>query len=46
MSLKYKIIDLFAGTGAFSHSFLNKNSEKYEVVFANDFDVNSEKYIN
>lgn len=43
MSSKYKIIDLFAGTGAFSHSFLNRNSEKYEVVFANDFDINSEK---
>jgi len=43
MSVKYKIIDLFAGTGAFSHSFLNKNSEKYEIVYANDFDIHSEK---
>jgi DNA (cytosine-5)-methyltransferase 1 len=40
---KYKIIDLFAGTGAFSHIFLNIDSNKYECVFANDFDKNSEK---
>lgn len=43
MDNKIKIIDLFAGTGAFSHSFLNINSDKYECVFANDFDSNSEK---
>jgi DNA (cytosine-5)-methyltransferase 1 len=40
---KYKIIDLFAGTGAFSYSFLNIDNNKYECVFANDYDKNSEK---
>lgn len=40
---KYKIIDLFAGTGAFSNSFINIDNAKYECVFANDFDKNSEK---
>ena len=39
--MKIKIIDLFAGTGAFSHSFLN--NDKYECVFANDFDEKSEQ---
>jgi DNA (cytosine-5)-methyltransferase 1 len=43
MTNKYKIIDLFAGTGAFSYSFLKINDDKYECVFANDFDKNSEK---
>lgn len=42
-SKKYKIIDLFAGTGAFSNSFINIDNTKYECVFANDFDKNSEK---
>lgn len=32
--MKLKMIDLFAGTGAFSHSFESTN--KIEVVFAND----------
>ena len=36
---KYKLIDLCAGTGAFSLAF--ENSGKVETIFANDFDANS-----
>jgi DNA (cytosine-5)-methyltransferase 1 len=43
MNNKYKLIDLFAGTGAFSYSFLNIDNNKYECVFANDFDDKSKK---
>jgi DNA (cytosine-5)-methyltransferase 1 len=38
---KMKMIDLFAGTGAFSHVF--QNTGKIEVVFANDMEANSKK---
>lgn len=38
---KMKMIDLFAGTGAFSHVF--QNTDKVEVVFANDMEANSKK---
>jgi len=36
---KLKMIDLFAGTGAFTYAFQETN--KVECVFANDFDKNS-----
>ena len=38
---KLKMIDLFAGTGAFSLAFENTN--KVQVILANDFCENSEK---
>ncbi len=38
---KYKLVDLFAGTGAFSNAFETTN--KIESVFANDLDENSQK---
>ena len=41
---KYKIIDLFAGTGAFSHVF--KDYDKFETVYINDMVKESEKIIN
>jgi DNA (cytosine-5)-methyltransferase 1 len=41
MTTCYKVVDLFAGTGAFSLSF--EKSDKFEVVLANDFDENSKK---
>lgn len=40
MTNKIKIIDLFAGTGAFSYSF--EKNENYECILANDIDKNSE----
>lgn len=40
-----RVVDLFAGTGCFSLAF-QKNSEKFEVVFANDSCPNSEKIYN
>lgn len=36
-----KIVDLFAGTGAFSLAF-SKNSELFKTVFSNDFEKSSE----
>jgi len=42
ISMKYKLVELFAGTGAFTLAFHNTN--KAECVFANDF-ANSSKYI-
>lgn len=36
---KYKYIDLFAGTGAFSHSF--GRDQRYECVYSNDIDFGS-----
>ena len=41
---KYKIIDLFAGTGAFSHVF--KDYDKFETVYINDMVKESEQIIN
>ena len=41
---KYKLIDLFAGTGAFSYAFEETN--QVETVFANDFDENSQNIYN
>jgi DNA (cytosine-5)-methyltransferase 1 len=41
---KLKMIDLFAGTGAFSLAFENTN--KVQVILANDFCENSEKIYN
>ena len=38
---KLKMIDLFAGTGAFTYTF--ENTCNVECVFANDMDVNSKK---
>ena len=38
---KYKMIDLFAGTGAFSYAFESTN--RFETLFANDYDENSKK---
>jgi DNA (cytosine-5)-methyltransferase 1 len=43
MNIPLKIIDLFAGTGAFSHSFSKKGCE---VVFANDYSPDSQKIYN
>jgi DNA (cytosine-5)-methyltransferase 1 len=43
MERKYRVIDLFAGTGALSQTFHSINKDKYQTVFANDFDINSEK---
>ena len=39
--LKYKMIDLFAGTGGFTYSF--ESTHKVETVWANDFEPNSKK---
>jgi len=41
---KYKLVDLFAGTGAFSHAF--GNTKKVETVWANDFADSSELIYN
>lgn len=38
---KVRIVDLFAGTGAFSFSF--ESNSKFKSVYANDFDKNSQK---
>lgn len=38
---EYKMIDLCAGTGAFSYAFLKNNNVK--VVYANDYDESSKK---
>ena len=40
-NIKLKMIDLCAGTGAFSHAF--QNSNLVDVVFANDMDESSKK---
>lgn len=40
-SVKFKAIDLFAGTGAFSYVLHETNV--VETVFANDFDISSKK---
>ena len=40
----YKFIDLFAGTGAFTHAFTQHPN--YKCVFANDLDTSSEKIYN
>ena len=34
MNQKIKMVDLFAGTGAFSYAF--EHTQKVEVIFAND----------
>ena len=39
--MKKRFIDLFAGTGAFTHAL--ENTGKYECVFANDFDKSSKE---
>jgi len=39
MNVKMNMIDLFAGTGAFSYVF----QSKFNIIYANDFDVNSKK---
>ena len=39
--VKLKMIDLCAGTGAFSYAF--ESTKKVEVVFANDIDESSKK---
>ena len=44
MDTRLKMIDLFAGTGAFSMAF--ENTKKIEVVFANDFEKSSEHIYN
>lgn len=44
MKLKMKMIDLFAGTGAFSYAFHQTN--KVETVFANDLLESSESIFN
>jgi len=41
---KFKLAELFTGTGAFSLAF--HNTQKVETVFANDFCKNSEKIFN
>jgi site-specific DNA-cytosine methylase len=41
---KFKLGELFTGTGAFSLAF--EKTEKVETVFANDFCKNSEKIFN
>jgi DNA (cytosine-5)-methyltransferase 1 len=41
---QYKLVDLFAGTGAFSYAFERTNDVK--CVYANDFCKNSEKIYN
>jgi DNA (cytosine-5)-methyltransferase 1 len=38
---KLKLVDLFAGTGAFSYAF--KQTNKVDIVFANDFEPTSKK---
>ena len=38
---KFKLVDLFAGTGAFTHAF--ENTGKVECVFSNDMDESSKK---
>ncbi|AYV78284.1 MAG: cytosine-specific methyltransferase [Edafosvirus sp.] len=38
---KLKLVDLFAGTGAFSYAL--EKTGKVETVLANDFDENSKK---
>ena len=40
-----KIVDLFAGTGAFSLAF-SKKSEQFKTVFSNDFEKSSETIYN
>ena len=40
--VKLRLIDLFAGTGAFSHVFSEKG---YEVVFCNDVEESSEQIV-
>ena len=40
-TIKMKMIDLFAGTGAFTLAF--ENTQKVECVFSNDMDPNSKK---
>jgi DNA (cytosine-5)-methyltransferase 1 len=42
--MKYKLIDLFAGTGAFSYAF-NK-TEKVNIIYANDFNPKAEQIYN
>lgn len=44
MEMKLKMIDLFAGTGAFSHAFHQTN--KVDTVFANDLLESSETIFN
>lgn len=44
LSLSKKVIDLFAGTGAFSHSL--SYYDKFECVFSNDKEKSSEKIYN
>ncbi len=39
---KFKIVDLCAGTGAFSYAFHNI-SDKFETIYANDIEQSSEK---
>ena len=44
LSNKLKMIDLFAGTGAFSYAF--HSTDKFETVFANDLLESSENIFN
>ena len=44
MSTQLKMVDLFAGTGAFSLAF--KKTGKVDIVFANDFEKSSEYIYN
>jgi DNA (cytosine-5)-methyltransferase 1 len=44
LKLKYKLVDLFAGTGAFSHAFTQTG--KVKAIWANDFADSSEEIYN